>query len=266
MRPSDTSFSSASRATSRRIGSKHDTTTVSGVSSMMTSTPVASSNARMFRPSRPMMRPFISSFGSETADDRALGGVVGRDSLDGERDDLLRLALGVSLGRSRESRGSCWPRRPAPRPPFDGSARSSRPAPTCRPSAPAGDARRRRASRAPARDRRPTSRADRSRSPGVRGPYRAGRAARTCDRERSRARCTRRSSRSTSSRRPRTSTLEVLAELDQLFLAGNHCTLPEVFGLTFCFADDSLAMSLRRSPSPRSVVRAPPYRQPCVLQ
>ena len=32
---------------------------------MMTSTPVASSNARMFRPSRPMMRPFISSFGSD---------------------------------------------------------------------------------------------------------------------------------------------------------------------------------------------------------
>ena len=41
---------------------------MSGVSSMMTSTPVASSNARMLRPSRPMMRPFISSFGSATAD------------------------------------------------------------------------------------------------------------------------------------------------------------------------------------------------------
>ena len=41
---------------------------MSGVSSMMTSTPVASSKARMFRPSRPMMRPFISSFGSATAD------------------------------------------------------------------------------------------------------------------------------------------------------------------------------------------------------
>jgi len=48
IRPSETSFSSASRATSRRIGSKHETTTVSGVSSMMTSTPVASSNARIF--------------------------------------------------------------------------------------------------------------------------------------------------------------------------------------------------------------------------
>ncbi len=68
MRPSDTSFSRASRATSRRIGSKHETTTVSGVSSMMTSTPVASSNARMLRPSRPMIRPFISSLGSDTAE------------------------------------------------------------------------------------------------------------------------------------------------------------------------------------------------------
>ena len=40
---------------------------MSGVSSMMTSTPVAVSKARMFRPSRPMMRPFISSLGSGTA-------------------------------------------------------------------------------------------------------------------------------------------------------------------------------------------------------
>ena len=78
---------------------------MSGVSSMMTSTPVASSNARMLRPSRPMMRPFISSFGSETAETVRLGGVLGRDALDGERDDLLRLALGVALARvSRISR------------------------------------------------------------------------------------------------------------------------------------------------------------------
>ena len=40
---------------------------MSGVSSMITSTPVAVSKARMFRPSRPMMRPFISSLGSATA-------------------------------------------------------------------------------------------------------------------------------------------------------------------------------------------------------
>ena len=40
---------------------------MSGVSSMMTSTPVAVSKARMFRPSRPMIRPFISSLGRATA-------------------------------------------------------------------------------------------------------------------------------------------------------------------------------------------------------
>src|SRR5207244_4467334 len=68
MRPSVISRSRARRPTSRRTGSKHDTTTVSGVSSMMTSTPVAASNARMFRPSRPMIRPFISSEGRATAD------------------------------------------------------------------------------------------------------------------------------------------------------------------------------------------------------
>ena len=56
------------RATSRRTGSKADSTTASGVSSMMTSTPVACSNERMLRPSRPMMRPFISSEGSCTTD------------------------------------------------------------------------------------------------------------------------------------------------------------------------------------------------------
>src|SRR6266536_3041688 len=64
MRPSDTSFSSVSRATSRRTGSKQLSTTASGVSSMMRFTPVRASNARMFRPSRPMIRPFMSSLGS----------------------------------------------------------------------------------------------------------------------------------------------------------------------------------------------------------
>jgi hypothetical protein len=38
-------------------------TTVSGVSSIMTSTPVTASNARMFLPSRPITRPFMSSDG-----------------------------------------------------------------------------------------------------------------------------------------------------------------------------------------------------------
>ena len=57
----------ASRATSRRTGSKPgESTTAFGVSSMSTVTPVADSNARMLRPSRPMIRPFISSLGMPT--------------------------------------------------------------------------------------------------------------------------------------------------------------------------------------------------------
>ena len=68
MRPSATSRSSASRAISRRTGSKPERITASGVSSMMTSTPVMISNDRMFRPSRPMMRPFMSSLGRCTTD------------------------------------------------------------------------------------------------------------------------------------------------------------------------------------------------------
>ena len=38
----------------------------SGVSSMMRSAPVSVSSVRMLRPSRPMMRPFISSLGRGT--------------------------------------------------------------------------------------------------------------------------------------------------------------------------------------------------------
>jgi hypothetical protein len=68
MRPSVISLVSAMRATSRRTGSKPDSTTASGVSSMMRSTPVACSSARMLRPSRPMMRPFISSEGRLTTE------------------------------------------------------------------------------------------------------------------------------------------------------------------------------------------------------
>jgi hypothetical protein len=65
------SRSSVSRAISRRTGSKQERSTASGVSSMMRLTPVTDSKARMFRPSRPMMRPFISSLGrwsTETTD------------------------------------------------------------------------------------------------------------------------------------------------------------------------------------------------------
>ena len=67
MRPSCTSLPIETRATSRLTGSKLEITTVSGVSSMMTSTPVVASKALMFLPSRPMTRPFMSSEGSDTA-------------------------------------------------------------------------------------------------------------------------------------------------------------------------------------------------------
>ena len=60
------SFSRASRAISRRTGSKQETVMASGVSSMIRSAPVSVSSVRMLRPSRPMMRPFISSLGSGT--------------------------------------------------------------------------------------------------------------------------------------------------------------------------------------------------------
>ena len=56
------------RAISRRSGSKLERMIAPGVSSTMSSTPVASSRARMLRPSRPMMRPFMSSLGRSTTD------------------------------------------------------------------------------------------------------------------------------------------------------------------------------------------------------
>ena len=68
IRPSTISFSSARRATSRLIGSKLETITASGVSSMIKSTPVRVSMVLMFRPSRPIIRPFISSLGRLTTE------------------------------------------------------------------------------------------------------------------------------------------------------------------------------------------------------
>jgi len=56
------------RAISRRTGLKVEMVMASGVSSMIRSTPVSVSIARMLRPSRPMMRPFISSFGRSTTE------------------------------------------------------------------------------------------------------------------------------------------------------------------------------------------------------
>ena len=205
MRPSDTSFSSASRAISRRTGSKHDTTTVSGVSSMMTSTPVASSNARMLRPSRPMMRPFISSFGSDTAEtvvsavwSAAMRWMASATIFFASR-SAFRLARLADLANPVGGVGL----RLFFHPPD--AARSWRPAPTCRPSARAGGAPRRPASPAPARARRRSFHVGRSRSRACPALCRAVRAPRTSGRARCRAPETRRSSRSTSSRRPRTS-------------------------------------------------------------
>ncbi len=66
IRPFWMSRSRERRAISRRTGSKPEMTTTSGVSSMIMSTPVRFSRVRMLRPSRPMIRPFISSDGRET--------------------------------------------------------------------------------------------------------------------------------------------------------------------------------------------------------
>ena len=60
--PSITSWWRASLATSLLTGSNAERRIASGVSSTTISTPVAASRARMFLPSRPMMRPLISSF------------------------------------------------------------------------------------------------------------------------------------------------------------------------------------------------------------
>ena len=61
IRPSCTKRCNDKRAISRRTGSKLDITIASGVSSTITSTPVAASKARIFRPSRPITFPLISS-------------------------------------------------------------------------------------------------------------------------------------------------------------------------------------------------------------
>ena len=66
--PSTISFSRAILATSLLIGSKLDKITASGVSSIIRSTPVIVSRVRILRPSLPMIRPFISSFGSDTTE------------------------------------------------------------------------------------------------------------------------------------------------------------------------------------------------------
>ena len=137
--------------------------------------------------------------------DGGLGRVLGGDALDGQRDDLLGLALGVALGRLADLAQ-----------PVGGVGLGLLlHAPhqlglglflaTCRPSAPAAAAPRRPASRAPPRARRRSSRAGRARSRACRSPCRAPRRARAFRSSWLSRSSSRRSSRSTSSRRRRAS-------------------------------------------------------------
>ena len=107
MRPSEISFSSAMRAISRRTGLKVEMVMASGVSSMIRSTPVSVSIARMLRPSRPMMRPFISSFGRSTTETVASDTVVGGAALDGEGDDVFGLFVGCLFVLLFDSESFC---------------------------------------------------------------------------------------------------------------------------------------------------------------
>ena len=103
MRPSSISFSSVSRAISRRRPSNDERTTACGVSSMMKSTPVRCSSARMLRPSRPMIRPFMSSDGSSTTRDGRLGRVARRDALERVGDEVARARRFASVRASSSS-------------------------------------------------------------------------------------------------------------------------------------------------------------------
>ena len=242
-----TSFSSASRATSRRTGSKHETTTVSGVSSMMTSTPVASSNARMFRPSRPMMRPFISSFGRRHGRDRRsrpcarrrCAGWRARRSSCASRSAFRRAVSRIS--RSRLAASACG----LLLEPADQLGLGLLRGHAGQLLEPAASPRRR-AARAPARARRPSSPSGR---------------ARCARRPTSLSRCSSTSNFRSSVRLALLDAplfaldflapaarldLPVLAELDQLFLAGDHRALSQRFGFALGFADDALGGLLGR--------------------
>ena len=109
--------------TSRRTGSKQESRTASGVSSMIRLTPVTDSKARMLRPSRPMILPFISSPGrcsTDTTDSlvcslatrwmarvtirRARGLPVAPGLVLGLPDDERGLALGLVLDARHQFR------------------------------------------------------------------------------------------------------------------------------------------------------------------
>ena len=136
MRPSSISFVSVSRAISRRMPSNDESTTACGVSSMMKSTPVRCSSARMLRPSRPMMRPFMSSDGQLDERDGRLGRVARGDPLQRVGDEVAGAAL--RLGRAPPPRAGGRGRASSWR--TSSSERSSRIAPSPRSSVIAGDA------------------------------------------------------------------------------------------------------------------------------
>ena len=173
MRPSAISRSSVIRAISRRTPSKLESITADGVSSMITSTPVSFSSARMLRPSRPMIRPFISSLGSSTRRVVAVARVPARpaaasrprgccardarpprfvsclDLLQPERRLVAGLLLDVGDQQLPRLRGA-QPRDPLQLAPLHALGAASAPPPAARgfargPRAPAGAARDRRA-------------------------------------------------------------------------------------------------------------------------
>ncbi len=95
-RPSLISFSRATRATSRRTGSKPEIITASGVSSMIRSIPVKVSSVRIFLPSRPIMRfHFIIRQGYYR--NSSFCYVVGRTTLNRQRNDLSGLLSASSF-------------------------------------------------------------------------------------------------------------------------------------------------------------------------
>ena len=73
-----------------------------GVSSTMSSTPVAVSSARMLRPSRPMMRPFISSLGRSTTD--TVVSMVCSAALRWMASVMICCALAAAVSRASASR------------------------------------------------------------------------------------------------------------------------------------------------------------------
>ena len=96
IRPSVMSLVSVRRAVSRRTPSKPERTTASGVSSMMKSMPVVFSRVRMLRPSRPMMRPFMSSEGRWTTDTVVSATWLAAVRWIRQREDVAGAAVGLA--------------------------------------------------------------------------------------------------------------------------------------------------------------------------